>query len=159
MNRTPEEMEAFLGHELKKLRLHRNITQQALAQQAGVSLGALKSLESGKGCSLKTLMCILKALGRESWLETVAPIPAINPLVMTLDAKPRQRAASNKDASQSSEITPLDTAHSIRSNPAISQAANASPINAMSGKQRAGMSLRELARRNTIIPTDSGKKK
>lgn len=159
MNRTPEEMEVFLGHELKKFRLHRNITQQALARQAGVSLGALKSLESGKGCSLKTLMYILKALGREGWLETVAPVPTINPLAMTLDAKPRQRAASNKGAGQSGKITPPDTAHDVRSTPVIGQAACVSRTSAMSGKQRAGMSLKELARRNVITPTDSGKKK
>ncbi|SNR68269.1 Helix-turn-helix [Methylobacillus rhizosphaerae] len=153
-NRTPEEMEAFLGLELKKLRLHRNITQQELAIQAGVSLGALKSLESGKGCTLKTLMNILKALGRESWIETVAPIPAINPLVMTLDAKPRQRAASRPGAMN---VKPRQhQVDAIDATPVIKNTL----ITSLSGKQRAEMSLKELARYNATTPTTtSGKKK
>jgi hypothetical protein len=94
LNRTPNEMEAFLGQELKKLRLHQNIRQEDLAKRAGVSLGALKGLESGTGSTMHTMMCLIKALGRDSWLDTVAPIASVNPLVMTQEQNPRQRAMS-----------------------------------------------------------------
>lgn len=162
LQRSPAEMEAFVGRELKKLRLHRNTTQQALASQAGVSLGALKSLESGKGCTLKTLVSILKALGRESWIETIAPIPAINPLVMTSDAKPRQRAVSSV-LSAKPHLPSIDS-NTPSANPLAGKASPAipSPVMpnaALSGKQRSGMSLQELAAYNaSALPLRSGNK-
>lgn len=100
-NRTPDEMEIYLGEELKKLRLHQNLRQVDLASQAGLSLGALKGLEAGKGATTHTLMCVLKALGQESWLEMVAPIPTVNPLVMTQENNPRMRARSPTKKSES----------------------------------------------------------
>lgn len=92
-NLKPEEMEVELGEKLKTLRLFRNIDQKTLAERAGVSVRALRSLEAGQGSTLKTLVCVLRALGRQEWLNTVAPIATINPLSLTREAKPRQRAS------------------------------------------------------------------
>lgn len=99
-NRTAAELEIYLGEELKKLRLHQNLRQVDLASQAGLSLGAVKGLESGKGATMHTLMCVLKALGQETWLEMVAPIPTVNPLVMTQEHNPRMRATSPNKKSE-----------------------------------------------------------
>lgn len=96
---TPEELEALLGEQLRALRLARNIDQITLARRAGIGLTALKRLEAGKGSSLKTLISVVKALERESWLSTVAPMPTVNPLSYTQAAEPRQRARMNKPAS------------------------------------------------------------
>lgn len=90
---TPEEMEAELGEKLRRLRLNKNLDQQTLAERSGVSVRALRNLESGQGSSLKTLIRVLRSLGRESWLQTVAPMATINPLTLTRAAKPRQRAS------------------------------------------------------------------
>lgn len=95
-NQTTAEMEAILGANLKALRLERNIDQQTLAERAGISLRALKNLEGGSGSTLKSLVCVLRALGREDWLSSVAPIATINPLAMTRKAAPRQRASRRK---------------------------------------------------------------
>jgi transcriptional regulator with XRE-family HTH domain len=92
-NFTPEEMEAGLGEKLKTFRLSRNLDQQTLAERAGVSVRALRSLEAGKGSTIKTLVSVLRALGRQTWLETVAPVAAINPLTLTREARLRQRAS------------------------------------------------------------------
>lgn len=89
---TPEEMESQLGKRLQRFRLVKNIEQRVLAERAGVSVRALRNLEGGHGTTVATLMRVLKALGRESWLETVAPTALISPLTMIRDAKPRQRA-------------------------------------------------------------------
>jgi hypothetical protein len=47
----------------------------------------------GNGSSLHTFCRVLKALGREGWLDTIAPVTSINPLMLTRQAKPRQRAS------------------------------------------------------------------
>lgn len=89
---TTTELEATLGDNLKRLRLSRNIEQRTLAEQAGVSTRALQNLENGQGSSLQTLLKVLRALGRESWIDTVAPVASVNPMAMTTHAAPRQRA-------------------------------------------------------------------
>jgi len=97
-NLTAEEMEAGLGEKLKALRLSRDLDQQTLAERAGVSVRALRSLEAGKGSTLKTLVGVLRALGRQTWLDTIAPVATINPLTLTRAAQPRQRASRRRDS-------------------------------------------------------------
>jgi transcriptional regulator with XRE-family HTH domain len=63
-----------------------------LAERAGVSLRALQSLENGEGSSLSTLVQVLRALGREDWLKTIAPVATVNPMNTVRRAEPRQRA-------------------------------------------------------------------
>lgn len=96
-HRTVAELEAELGASLKLLRLDRNIEQKTLAAQAGVSLQAIKNLESGRG-TLRTLVSIVRALERESWLQGVAPVATINPLSLPRSAAPRQRARRSRAA-------------------------------------------------------------
>jgi transcriptional regulator with XRE-family HTH domain len=86
-------MEAELGEKLKALRLSRNLDQKTLAERAGISPRALRSLEGGQGSSLKTLVSVLRALGRQAWLDSIAPVATINPLALTRQAQPRQRAS------------------------------------------------------------------
>lgn len=90
------DLEAELGTHLRALRLDRNLEQATVAERAGVSLNAVKRLESGRGSTTHTLISILRALGREEWLKTIAPIATINPLTMPRSAKPRLRAARRK---------------------------------------------------------------
>ncbi len=93
---TPGEIEADVGEKLRALRLLRDIDQFSLAARAGVSVSALKTLESGRGTTLHTLVRVVRALGREDWFATIAPIATINPLTMTRAAQPRQRARKRK---------------------------------------------------------------
>src|SRR3990167_2958787 len=79
---TPQELEVILGENVKALRLQKNLDRQTLCEQAGVSESALRHLEGGKGATLKTLIRIVKALDRESWLTSIAPLVSINPLHM-----------------------------------------------------------------------------
>lgn len=96
MIQTPDEMEATLGDSLRALRLHKNIDQRSLAEQAGISVRAVKNLENGDGSTLKSFTRVLRALGREEWLATVAPVASINPLELNREAQPRQRARPRK---------------------------------------------------------------
>ena len=79
---TPQELEIALGESLKAIRLQKNLDRRTLCGQAGVSENALRHLEGGKGATLKTLTRIIKALGRENWLASIAPEVSINPLHM-----------------------------------------------------------------------------
>jgi transcriptional regulator with XRE-family HTH domain len=94
--RTTADLEAELGTSLRALRLDRNVEQATLAEQAGVSRTALKNLEGGLGTTVKTLVSVLRALGREDWLKTIAPVATINPLTLTKTATPRQRATRRR---------------------------------------------------------------
>jgi transcriptional regulator with XRE-family HTH domain len=90
---TPQELELMLGENIKALRLQKNLDRQTLCRQAGISENALRHLEGGKGATLKTLIRVIKALGRESWLTSIAPQTSINPLHMVREKYPRQRAS------------------------------------------------------------------
>lgn len=93
---TVADLEVQVGEAIRACRLDRNIDQATLAARAGVSLTAFKRLEAGRGSTVRTLVGVLRALGRESWLDTLAPVATINPLTMTQTAKPRQRASRAK---------------------------------------------------------------
>jgi transcriptional regulator with XRE-family HTH domain len=90
---TPVEMEAALGERLKTLRIHKNLEQATLAERAGISVRTLRNLKNGNGSSLRTLIEVVRALGRQAWFDTIAPVPTINPLMLTRTASPRQRAS------------------------------------------------------------------
>ncbi len=92
-NLTPDEMESELGAKLRALRLSKNLEQAKLAERAGISVRALRNLEGGQGSTLRTLISVLRALGREAWLQTIAPVATINPLTLNRAAEPRQRAS------------------------------------------------------------------
>jgi len=90
-----EEWEAEIGRHLRALRLRQELDQRQLADQAGIALNAVKHLESGKGATLRSLVKVLRALGRADWLETLAPPVSISPLQM-LKARPPRRRVSRK---------------------------------------------------------------
>jgi transcriptional regulator with XRE-family HTH domain len=82
ISRTSSELEGLLGSHLRELRILRNLDQVSLAERAGVSLNALKHLESGKGARVNSLIKVLRALDRADWLETLAPTVSISPMQM-----------------------------------------------------------------------------
>ncbi|MFZ0500771.1 MAG: helix-turn-helix domain-containing protein [Steroidobacteraceae bacterium] len=93
---TVGDLEAQLGANLRRLRLDRNLEQITLAGRAGIGLRSLQRLELGKGSTTHTLIKVVRALGREIWLSTIAPVPTINPLTLPRTAKVRQRAAGRR---------------------------------------------------------------
>jgi transcriptional regulator with XRE-family HTH domain len=93
---TVEEFESDVGDQLKTLRLRQNIDRATLALRAGCSVSALKNLENGAGTTLRTLIAVVRALGREDWLRSVAPMSTISPLNMPKAGHVRQRARSTK---------------------------------------------------------------
>lgn len=97
---TLDELETDLGERLRAYRLTKNIEQTTLAERAGVGITALRNLENGRGSTVKTLLLVVRALGREEWLHHVAPIATVNPLTLTQQAQPRSRARARRGAAQ-----------------------------------------------------------
>ncbi len=89
---TPEETLADLGDSLKSFRIQRGLDQKQLAARAGVSLGALSHLENGHGSTLLSLVKVLRALGLQNGLPQLVPTAVLDPLSLTRQAMPRQRA-------------------------------------------------------------------
>lgn len=95
-NKTVSEWEQKIGEQCRVLRLNLNQDQQTLASGAGVSVSALKNLENGNGATLKTLIKVLRRLGRTDWLEALSPPVTISPLQLAAHKPRRQRASSSR---------------------------------------------------------------
>ena len=93
IGRSVDELGAEFGGQLRALRLRQNIDQVQLAARAGVALNAVKGLESGRGATVRSLLKVLRALGREDWLRSIAPPVSISPLEKLVHKKTRQRAS------------------------------------------------------------------
>ena len=92
---TIAELESDVGEQIKSLRLKQNIDRATLALRAGCSVSALKNLEYGTGTTLRTLIAVVRALGREDWLKHIAPMTTISPLSLPKTGHIRQRARSS----------------------------------------------------------------
>jgi transcriptional regulator with XRE-family HTH domain len=93
---TSTELEQLLGSRLRELRLLKNLDQNSLAERAGVSLNAVKHLESGKGARVNSLIKVLRALERVDWLNTLAPIVSISPMQMLKSASREPKRARRR---------------------------------------------------------------
>lgn len=88
----PQELEESLGESIKRLRLQKNLDQKTLCSQAGIGLTPLKRLEAGLGSTTHTLIRVVRALGRQDWIQGIAPVVSVNPLHMIPKNTLRQRA-------------------------------------------------------------------
>jgi transcriptional regulator with XRE-family HTH domain len=98
ISRTSAELEELLGARLRELRLLKNLDQKSLADRAGISLNAVKHLESGKGARVNSLIKLLRALERTDWLEALAPTVSISPMQMLKKGSREPRRARRRAA-------------------------------------------------------------
>jgi transcriptional regulator with XRE-family HTH domain len=88
-----EAVVAALGERLRAERLRRNLSQQQLAEQAGVGRMTVQRLEEGRSGSLTSLVRILRALGGLEGLERLLPPSGPSPLEQVgRQGRPRRRA-------------------------------------------------------------------
>ena len=84
-----------LGVRLTAARLARNLTQAALAHEAGVSKRTVERLESGQVAThLSGFLRVCRALGLVDRFETLVPSPEPGPVAqLRLQGKTRKRAS------------------------------------------------------------------
>ena len=85
-----------VGERLRRERLNQNRTQVDLAQAAGVSLTVIQRLEGGKGCSLKNLVRIMRAIGKLEQFDVFVPEPGTSPIELARLAGRQRQEASGK---------------------------------------------------------------
>jgi len=84
-----------LGERLKQARLNANMTQLALAEQAGVSRKVVINAEKGK-VQLLALVAMLQVLQLTQQLDNFLPKPTLSPIQLAkLQGKQRQRASGH----------------------------------------------------------------
>lgn len=81
-----------LGQRLEQLRLEKNIDQQTLADELGVTRKTYRALAKGEG-KLVNLIKALRVLGELEQLEKLLPATTFSPIeLLKLQGKQRQRA-------------------------------------------------------------------
>ena len=86
-NLTVHDEEQQLGGQLRRARIAQGFDQATLAKKADVSLAAMANLENGRGSSLKTLIKVVRALGRTDWFERLAPEITVSPMAALRQAR------------------------------------------------------------------------
>ena len=85
---------------LEEIRLSRNISQAALASEAGVSRSTITRLARGENISVDSFVRIMQALGLTDNLAALLPNPTIRPVErVRMAGGERLRASSRKKAS------------------------------------------------------------
>ena len=87
-----------LGSRLAAVRLGRNLTQAALAEEAGVSKRTVERLESGEvAARLSGLVRVCRALGLAERFDALVPPPTVSPVEqLKLAGRRRKRASSRR---------------------------------------------------------------
>jgi transcriptional regulator with XRE-family HTH domain len=98
---TDDALLKLIGQRLASLRLTRNLTQQQLAEQAGLGLRTVQRLELGATATqLSGFMRVCRVLGLLDRFETLIPEPAASPMAqLKSQGRRRQRATGRPAAS------------------------------------------------------------
>jgi transcriptional regulator with XRE-family HTH domain len=83
-----------IGVRLRETRLRRDLPQDWIAKEAGVSAPTITKLENGGPVQLITLIRVLRALDLLGGLEVAVPEPAPSPIEMLRHQEGRRRRAS-----------------------------------------------------------------
>lgn len=97
---TDDAVLAELGARLARTRLDRNLTQAALARQAGISKRTLERLEAGSvATQLSSLIRVCRTLGVLDRFDLLLPEPEPSPIAqLKLRGRIRRRAAPSGSA-------------------------------------------------------------
>ena len=93
---------ALIGERIQRERLNQNLTQEELAERAGIGARTVRSLEAGQKPTVETLIRALRALGRLGAIDAFLPEPGLSPLQLAkLQGRERRRASGRRQAPDS----------------------------------------------------------
>ncbi len=93
---TDDAVLAETGERIARYRIDQQMTQAALAEQAGVSKRTVERVEAGASVQFATIIRILRALNLLQGLEQLIPRPSPRPInLLRQKGKIRQRASSS----------------------------------------------------------------
>ena len=103
-------IQSKIGERLKAVRLKQNITQQALAEESGVSLSSVKKIEKGEIGSFDSLLRVLRTLGKLDVLLPLVEEEQLSPseyyeLVQKVGTHQRKRAAGKSVKKDKEELS------------------------------------------------------
>ena len=84
-----------IGRRLKRKRLDRNVSQQKLAELAGLNRTTVSEIEQGNPFAMLTFIQILRALDALEELDSLLPDPGISPLQLARMKGTLRSRASN----------------------------------------------------------------
>lgn len=96
---TDDAVLAELGARIAGRRVELQLTQAAVAEQAGIAKRTLERMEAGQTSQLSTLVRVLRVLGATSGLESLIPESGPRPMdLLKRKGKVRQRASGKRAA-------------------------------------------------------------
>lgn len=88
-----------LFERLEEIRLSRNVSQAALAKEAGVSRSTITRIARGQVISIDSFVRVMQALGLADHLAALLPNPNVRPVErIRLDGNERRRASAKRKA-------------------------------------------------------------
>lgn len=96
---TDDAVLAEIGARIARRRIDLQLTQAAVAEQAGIAKRTLERMEAGQSSQLSTLVRVLRVLDAASGLENLIPEPGPRPMdLLKRKGKVRQRASGRRTA-------------------------------------------------------------
>ena len=100
-----EQIETEIGKRLESVRLVQNISQQDVADKAGVSRRTISRMENGQGVTFNTLIRVMRALDLTNHLEDLVPSLDIRPIERVKQKQERKHASSPRKKNPSTPST------------------------------------------------------
>jgi len=104
-NMTGETLLKVIGERLAQVRLSKNLTQEQLADQAGIGLRTVQRLELGAAATqLSSFVRVCRMLGLVERFEVLIPEAAASPIAqLKLQSRKRKRATGRKTVKSESK--------------------------------------------------------
>ena len=79
---TNEALLLYVGKQMRQMRINARLSQQQLAERAGVSRSTITQVENGKGMKMESVIAILRVLNKLEILNNFETQALVSPLLI-----------------------------------------------------------------------------